>query len=425
MTYSFTDDEYNKMATGLHAEASNYTVGEEDWIAIARAGIAEVNRVPVPPVTSGPSFRSFWINWNGYKPTQAEIEKEAARRSYVMLNAWDHELATKLKTANPKLKVFCYKDASSTRSYDSNPNHSLLPTGVSYQTAMSTWFLTDSSNRRLQYSGYSGHWQMDVGNGGYQAEWATNVVQMKRNWPVWDGILVDNLLWEADSYHDGVVSPKYPSDAAMQTAYKSFLGNVTPTLRSAGLLVIGNLSNARLGLGRWDAYTQYLDGGWDEWWLTFSDTNILPEYTEGWTRQVREITDNDRVGKITLVSPHMSVGTLGVRAFTYALASYYIGIGKNTKAAFMPVSRTDGYGAPSVWSAEQSYDLGQPTQDGYSKLGPCYLRTFERGVVVVNTASYGQTSTKVPLGDNYISKWGTTVNSVTLVGCEGAIFRRV
>ncbi len=26
--------------------------------------------------------------------------------------------------------------------------------------------------------------------------------------------------------------------------------------------------------GTWDAYTEHLDGGFDEWWLVFSDANI-------------------------------------------------------------------------------------------------------------------------------------------------------
>src|SRR5688500_12161829 len=89
---------------------------------------------------------TYWITWNSVPVDVATIEREAKRRRYVMLNAWQGDLAVKLKAVNPNLQVFCYKDASSTRSYDKNPNHALLPAGVSYQWAVANrtdWFLKD------------------------------------------------------------------------------------------------------------------------------------------------------------------------------------------------------------------------------------------------------------------------------------------
>jgi len=427
MVYTFTEDEYARMAIGLHNEAADHTIGQEDWVAIAKAGIAAVNQVD-PPSVPAKSFHSYWVNWNGYKPSDAEVEREAKRRSYVMLNAWDHVLAGKLKSYNPALKVFCYKDASSTRSYDSNTDYRLLPTGVSYQyanTYRTNWFLKDRNGNRLSYSGYNGHWQMDIGHVDYQKEWASNVAKMKQQWPVWDGILVDNLLWTPDTYHSGVVPMLYGTETAFQDAYKYFLSTVGPVLRNAGLSMLGNLSNARIGNGgRWLSYMAYLDGGWDEWWLTFSNTNILSEYTEGWTRQVSEITSNDLNGKMTLVQPHHTYDGNGNRAFTYALASYYMGIGTNTKAAFSPISQTDGYDAPTPWYEEMSWDLGQPLGVRSAVKANVWIRRFEKGVVVVNANVYGSNSAYVDLGGTYVSKWGSLVSSVTLIGCQGAIFRK-
>src|SRR5687767_14903921 len=78
------------------------------------------------PPTAG-KVGTYWINWNSVPVDAATIEREARRRRYVMLNAWQGDLARKLKAANPALLVFCYKDASSTRSYDKNTNCALLP----------------------------------------------------------------------------------------------------------------------------------------------------------------------------------------------------------------------------------------------------------------------------------------------------------
>lgn len=111
----------------------------------------------------------------------------------------------------------------------------------------------------------------------------------------WDGVLVDNLLWTRGQYGT-VASGTYASDTEMQDDYVAFLHEV----RLTGKLMIGNMSNARLQFGRWAKYLAYLDGGWDEWWLTFSDSDIQGLYVEGFDRIVNEVALSESVGKVAL-----------------------------------------------------------------------------------------------------------------------------
>lgn len=366
---------------------------------------------------------TFWVDWNNYVPSDAEIEREARRRRYVMLNAWQGDLARDLKAVNPALLVFCYKDASSTRSYDKNPDHSLLPAGVSYQWAVANrtdWFLKDSTGNRFEYEDYNGHWQMDVGNRDYQAMWAQNVAKAKGLG--FDGVLIDNLLWTPDTYHEGVLPANYATKEAFQQAYVSFLSTTRPVLQAAGLKTIGNLSNARRHSGGWTRYMSYLDGGWDEWWLTFDDTNLLPEYTEGWRRQVKEVLDNEASGKVTLVQPHHSVYAEGTRAFLYSLASYFCVAG--TRSAITSAHVTDGYGEPPLWAEEYDWDLGEPL-NWYEWAAPnVFKRRFSKGLVIVNANKSDTGPVTIQLGGTYLDHGGASVTAVSLPGTSGAILRR-
>ena len=113
--------------------------------------------------------------------TDAQLATEARRRAYVVLNAWEGSLIPKLKAANPALKVYVYKDLSSTRSYAcrNGVDDAQLPAGVGYCDADKRhpdWFMLGPNGQRLQYGGYSGHFQMDIGNVAYQNAWIDNVI---------------------------------------------------------------------------------------------------------------------------------------------------------------------------------------------------------------------------------------------------------
>ncbi|XVS67613.1 putative glycoside hydrolase family 15 protein [Actinosynnema sp. CA-299493] len=395
--------------------------------AMAAAVIAPsspVSAAEQPVASGGGTVQSFWLHMNSTSVSDEVLATEARRRAYVVLNAWEGGLVPKLKAANPAVQVFVYKDLSSTRSYAcrNGVDDAQLPTGVGYCQAEKDhpeWFLLDPDGRRFEYDGYSGHWQMDVGDTGYQNAWAANVIKSSTA-SGFDGVFMDNALFPCDAYHKGVCPAKYPTDAALQDAYKSMLANTRDDFVAAGLKTVANLSNARLHAGAWDAYTEHLDGGFDEWWLTFDDTNLLSEYPEGWSRQVAEIASNEARGKITWVQPHHTQGA--DRPYRFALASYLMAAGD--QAAIASIDQTDGYGDASPWRAEYDWTLGTPTGP-YKSVGTnVFVRDFTCGTVVVNANRTDSRSVTVPLDGGHVNERGTSVTEVSLAGTSGAILRK-
>jgi hypothetical protein len=372
---------------------------------------------PQPPVVS---TRSYWVHFNsvvkqGAAQTAGILDDVAEHRSYVLMNTWDNWMVPGLKRRNPAIRCFAYKDLSSTRSYDQSPVD-LLPAGVSYTGAPDAWFLKDSSGQRIQFDGYPGHWLMDVGNTAYQQAWANSVLASVVKYG-FDGTLMDNALWTRDAY--GAMPAKYTTDAAYQQAYQAMLAAVRAKFAGTGKLLLANLSNAREAAGRWESYLQYLDGAWDEWWLTFSDTDLLSEYDAGWSRVVGEIEKAEAAGKITLVQPHCTASKRG--PWLYAWASYLMVNG--SRAAIAELGQTDGYGLPTVWHPEYDWDLGAPLGARESVGVNLWRRRFVGGVVVVNCNRTGSAAVTVQLGGIYRDGAGNAVASASMAGTSGVVLR--
>jgi hypothetical protein len=366
-------------------------------------------------------INSFWLYTEPDPITDAQIQAEAPRRKYVILNAREYPLIQKFKAVNPNCVVFCYKDLSSVRSYDTHTDVRMLPAGISYGYAktMPQWQAQDSSGRWLEYGGYGGHWQMDVGQPGYQNAWATNVAKMKALG--FDGIWMDNALWFRNTYHEDTPVRNYATDEAFREAYRSFFRAVCPRMKATGLLTVANMADARRIQGGWNSYLDAgLDGGFDEWWLTFNDDDLLSHYSEGWGRQVDEIVYTESKGKICLVQPHFTVGN--TRAFRYVLASYLMGHGN--RAAISEIQVRDGYDKPSPWHVEYDWNLGAPSGVHRSVGTNLFRRDFARGCVVVNANLTSTGPVTIQLGGTYLNEGGASVTSVSLPGTSGAILRR-
>ncbi|MFD4636994.1 putative glycoside hydrolase [Lentzea sp. NPDC058436] len=367
--------------------------------------------------------QSFWLHLNSTPVSDETIAVEAKRRAHVVLNAWEGDLLRKLKAANPAVKVYVYKDLSSTRSYacKNGKDDAHLPTGLGYCEVRANnpgWFLKGKNGQELEYAGYDGHKQMDVGNADYRKAWVNSVVETSKA-TGFDGVFLDNALYTCDAYHPGECPPKYPDNGAFQEAYKGMLAAVKSGFKAAGLLSVGNLTNARMHAGGWEAYSAYLDGGFDEWWLAFSSARLLEDYQEGWSRQVAEIASNETQGKMTWVQPHFDVGD--TRAFRYALASLFMTT--TGKAAIAEVAKTDGYADPTAWHPEYDWYLGHPAGAYRAVADKVYRRDFTCGVALVNANPTGTAPVKVDVQRTYTDHDGKAVNSVSLPGTSGVLLR--
>ncbi|WNV86926.1 putative glycoside hydrolase [Umezawaea sp. Da 62-37] len=384
----------------------------------------EAGAVEDPPSADPGRPRSFWLHLDSSPISDADIAKHAKTRAYVVLNAWEGAMVGKFRKANPDIKVFVYKDLSSTRSYACHrgADDPEIPAGVGFceaDKAHPEWFLRSSRGKRFEYSGYPGHWQMDVGNTAYQDRWAANVIKSAKKGG-FDGVLMDNALFTCDTYHVGVCPTAHPTDKSFQAAYRAMFANMRKRFADADLLTVANLANARLHPGMWDAYTENLDGGFDEWWLAFGGSDLLPEAPEGWGSQAAQIASNEARDKITWVQPHFTAND--DRSFRYALASYFLV--QDGLAAIAEATATDDYGDPSPPHPEYGWDLGKPTGP-YRSIGTKLLRRdFACGTVVVNANPTASAPVRVPLPSKHLDEHGARVTSVSLPGTSGSILRR-
>lgn len=132
------------------------------------------------------------------------------------------------------------------------------------------WFLTHSgkvATHNTPYSdlvrenGFPTQFMMDWGNPAYQQQWAADVIanaKARGYHYVW----ADNALDNARAYTNAPL-PKYPTNAAVQTATLSAMKYITKTLNAAGVKIIYNVgytsmfdhSNSNSLYARWLPYT--------------------------------------------------------------------------------------------------------------------------------------------------------------------------
>ena len=149
-----------------------------------------------------------------------------------------------LKAANPGMKVLMYKNLSGMIERDQcgrrlhrrrDPGRRRAPRVVP----------AEHERQRFTFRYYDWIWAADIGNAGYQQQWADNVLAE---------IGADGLgrrlhgRHEPDAWPTTTTSPvaKYPTDAAYQAATGSALAAIGPRFRTAGKLVIPNIGSGRL-----------------------------------------------------------------------------------------------------------------------------------------------------------------------------------
>ncbi|UUL77437.1 putative glycoside hydrolase family 15 protein [Pseudarthrobacter sp. Fe7] len=115
-----------------------------------------------------------WIRYGDpISPEQIAFAAEHYRAA--ILQPWELEAAAELKRRRPEMTVLCYKCLSSTRDYEPGP---IFSSGVSHREAADdggTWFANRLTGERIEWNGYSGHWQMKVWDPAYRARWVENV----------------------------------------------------------------------------------------------------------------------------------------------------------------------------------------------------------------------------------------------------------
>jgi len=353
-------------------------------------------------------------------PSFPDLAQTARGHRFVILQAWQTDLARRLKAANPQLKVLAYKNLSFV-SCDAYASQKYVPQGVrcpEVEAEHPQWFLTDTAGKRLNSAGWPWLWLMDVGDPAYQQAWAASVIAEAKT-DGWDGVFMDDANPTLKYHFDPAGVARYPSDAAWSAAMRSMVAATGPRLQAAGLLAIANVCCARDYAGVWKDWLGFLSGAMDEmftkWGNDPANGYIWDWGAGGWKTQLDEIRDAEAMGKYFLGVAHSARDD--ARAARYGLTTLLLA--SEGRATF---SLAQDY-TNQTWFSD--YDragrLGSPRAP-YARSGSVYRRDFANGVVIVNPS---QTAVRVKLGGVYEAGNGSRIRALTLESTSGAILLRV
>ena len=257
--------------------------------AVARSGAASTG------VSRGPFFRVVY----GYGGTKLGPAAEGARYRVMVMQSSDAAVVPRLKARNPGLRILMYVDMMASDSRDS------LGTSdwVGYTDADEShpsWFLTDAQGHRLGVRHYPTGWIMDVGNPDYQQAGIAAVVARAKAGG-FDGVFLDDASASLRWVIVGEASrcAAYPTDAAWQGAVYSFLSNVAPQLRAAGLEVVANIGGSTITRGLWQKWNGPLNGAMEE---SFTNGGAGRDSIENgeWLPKLRHAAWSEANGKLAL-----------------------------------------------------------------------------------------------------------------------------
>jgi hypothetical protein len=378
--------------------------------------LAASSGAPSAGALSSPQYAGFVRTAIDSNATFPDVAGTARAHQFVILQSWKADLARQLKAANPAVKVLAYKNLSFV-SCDASSGGTYVPQGVRCPDVNSNhpdWFLTDPAGNRLNSSGYSWLWLLDVGNRAYQNAWADGVIAEARA-DGWDGVFMDDTNPTVRYHFDPARVAKYPTDAAWRAATRSMLENVGPRIQASGLLAIANVCCARDHGTVWKDWLPFLSGAMDEMFTKWGNdpaTGYVWDWGPGgWSGQLEEVREAEAQGKYFLGIAH-SRATDG-RAAAYGLATMLLASQGRSSFAL-----AEDYTSETRFPIyDRALQLGSPTGP-YYRVGTAYRREFSAGTVVVNPTL---SPVRFELGATYLAADGAPVTSVTLEATSGTV----
>lgn len=358
--------------------------------------------------------RGFWYAI-GRTPTNAELDAAPDLYGVVVLNLWEGAALKRLKQLDPSIVVLAYQDLSSARSYDSGPTP---PGGITWAQATTNpkWLATDTSGRRIEWSGYPEHWQTTVWDPAYQRAWTANVTQ-RIVAAGFDGVLADNavstLKWYSDQLLAGT-SSSAETDTKLRSGIQALVELAGPALRAEGKLLVPNVSDARLYPGRWAALARW-GGAMEENFAHFGTSTAPSSFVtdwgdDGWDRQTSELAHPGLSLAVTRAAPG------DPRTLRYGYASLLIR--GDATSYWQPVTSTDSNAGPQVLP-EQRWATG-PARDAGKQVGAAWTRTYA-GVWAAVNPTHSLVTLTAPAGATDAS--GTRVRTVRLGPANGVVLR--
>jgi hypothetical protein len=307
----------------------------------------------------------------------------AERNDVVVLQPWQHDRLAALKAARPGVKVLMYKNLSSAK--ESNAG-GIYATGIGLQWIEANhpeWLLLNPEGERIHFRGYPNLVATDVGDPGYQAQWADNVVAELLAAP-WDGVFIDDANPTMRHHYDVGRVAKYPTDEAYSAATESALAHIGPRVRAAGRISVANI-------GSWVDYgpaasrfLDHVDGGLDESfgkWGNDPRTGYVD--TTQWERQLGAVVEAERRDKLFVGVAHSQNDDAA--AARYGWATMLLGARSRSSYAFGADYTNE------TWFPFYDYDLGEPAGEVEPRADGVRQRRFANGVALVNPTATSRT----------------------------------
>ncbi|MFC8302616.1 putative glycoside hydrolase [Specibacter sp. NPDC057265] len=349
-----------------------------------------------------------WIRYGDPISTE-QLTFAASHYRAAILQPWELEAATELKRLRPDMTMLCYKCLSSTRDYEPGP---VYTSGVTHQEALDeggSWFAKRLDNTRIQWSGYPGHWQMNVRDVQYRKRWVENVTAELADSP-FDGVMADNDVFE-DYYQLDLPIQGAASMADLREGLDLLVHAAGQSLNKINKILVPNIAESRRIPGRWASHAAY-GGGFEEVWLGYGPSNLFdPRTAEA------QLPQANGPGLSILRVP--TDGSDQHPNFKYGLAAFWIfssGRGSFTATAHDDYSRTQHI-------PELDWDLGGPVEQPQGR-GHVWSREFSEGWAAVNFNDDGRRRRriKVPSG-LYDAAGNPAPSSVVLVPQHGVIYQ--
>ncbi|WP_237224979.1 putative glycoside hydrolase [Rothia nasisuis] len=348
--------------------------------------------------------QGLWVRYGGEPITEAQIEFAARHYTVALLQPQHAWAATRLKALNPAITVLCYKCLSSTRSYETvGP----FTSGVSYAEAQQAeqageqWFARRLDGQLIEWTGYPGHYQMQVWSPAYRKRWVENVTAELAASP-FDGVMADN-----DTYGDyyGLNLPIQGAHSMSQVhqGLDALIAEAGEALNARDKLLVPNIAESRMDPGKWERHSAY-GGGFEEVFLGWSVTDFLDQPSA--LAQVEQMMGHHspvalgqprpagvRRPRLTLLRA-ASDGRDAHPNFLAALAAFWV-FGAGHWSALSAGDHDAHNGTP--WREELGWDLGFPQGDAV-QLSGAWVRSFSGGWAAVNLSDHASGALAVPVG---------------------------
>lgn len=380
------------------------------------AGCAAAAAPPAPSgtePTTAPAVCGLWLATGG-TPTDEQVRSAAGRYGVVVLNAWETDVARRLRTQDPGIVLLVYKDLSSTRGYAEVGLHGgLLPTGVDGATADPAWFATDTAGRRIEWAPYPQHWQMTVWDEAYQRAWTDRVVaETVRDG--WDGVFADNDMSSLRFYSDAVVAgttDRHGTDTLLRDGLDALVTRAGTALAERGKVLVPNLSEARLFPGRWTRHARF-GGAMEENFAQYGEDGALTTWQGHQWAEMLAAPPQDLTLLVTATAGRPEARPGAAERAGFAGAALLGG----PRSCWTP-STTRDYSLPE-WSGYRSLALGEATgpavRDGRTGV---WTRGFAGGWVALNPTR-DDAEVAVPGGLRTVD--GAQVGDTVIIGSADA-----